>query len=75
MKEKFRSAAGRPYLPEGEGLLANLLLGNRDGRLFIVMLAGLFQAPLAGLVALGITPHLLALFRLVKMRGVLVPRS
>ena len=26
MKEKFRTATGRPYLPEGEGLLVNLLL-------------------------------------------------
>lgn len=75
MKEKFRNAAGRPYLPEGEGLLANLLLGNRDGRLFIIMLAGLFRTPLAGLVALGVTPHLLVFFRLVKMRGILISRG
>lgn len=74
MKEKFRTASGRAYLPEGEGLLVNLLLGNRDGRLFVVMLAGLFQSPLAGLAVLGVTPHLLAFFRLVRMRRLLVSR-
>lgn len=74
MKEKFRTATGKPYLPEGEGLLVNLLLGNRDGRLFVVMLTGLFQSPLAGLVVLGITPHLLVLFRLRKMRALIAGR-
>jgi CDP-L-myo-inositol myo-inositolphosphotransferase len=74
MKEKFRTATGKPYLPEREGVLVNLLLGNRDGRLFVVMLAGLFQAPLVGLAVLGITPHLLVLFRLRKMKEMITAR-
>ncbi|HAA90677.1 MAG: Glucose-1-phosphate thymidylyl transferase [Thermoanaerobacterales bacterium 50_218] len=74
MKEKFRTATGRTYLPEQEGVLVNLLLGNRDGRLFVVMLAGLFQAPFVGLAVLGITPHLLALFRLNMMKKIIKTR-
>ncbi len=68
MKEKFRSATGRTYLPAEEGPWVNLLLGNRDGRLFVVMLSGVLHVPLVGLTILALTSHLLVLVRFNLMR-------
>lgn len=68
MKEKFRSATGKTYLPSQEGIWVNLLLGNRDGRLFVVMLSGVLQVPVIGLIILALTSHLLVLVRLNLMR-------
>ncbi|SHH17251.1 CDP-L-myo-inositol myo-inositolphosphotransferase [Thermosyntropha lipolytica DSM 11003] len=68
IKEKFRNIWGQLYLPEKEGIWANLLLGNRDGRLFVIMLAGIFHSPLWGLAILAITSHLLTFIRIVNIR-------
>lgn len=67
-KEKVKNIYNGQYLPRKEGVLANMLLGNRDGRLFLVMLAGVLDKPFGGLVALALTSHLLLFFRMVMAR-------
>lgn len=49
------------------------LPGNRDGRYFLVFLAGLAGAPLAGLVLLAVVAHLLAVGRVVHAWYSLAP--
>ncbi len=65
-KEKFKSLTGFEYLPKKESLWTNLLLANRDGRLFIVFLSGILNLPLIGLAILSFNSHFLTFLRLIQ---------
>jgi len=67
-KEKFQALTGQTYIPEEHDGILRYLPANRDGRLFLIMLGGLFhQVPLC-LLLLALVTHLQALARLVKGR-------
>lgn len=68
-KEKFRNVYAEWYLPKKEKWWANLLLGNRDGRLFIIMLTGILNQPLIGIIVLAVTSHLLLFIRMLMVRN------
>jgi choline kinase/phosphatidylglycerophosphate synthase len=67
-KEKFHSLIGEPYLPEIYDGIFRYIPANRDGRLFIVMLGGIFNQPLATLVILAAVAHIQTFIRLYQAR-------
>ncbi|HHW06415.1 MAG TPA: NTP transferase domain-containing protein [Clostridia bacterium] len=67
-KEKYHALTGSTYIPELHDGVLHYLPANRDGRLFLIMLGGIFnQVPLV-LILLALITHLQALARLVKAR-------
>lgn len=68
LKDRFALAFGRPYLSREYDGWASYLLANRDGRLFVIMLSGIFNQPVVGLLVLAVTTNLLALRRLWVIR-------
>ncbi|GGK30225.1 CDP-alcohol phosphatidyltransferase [Caldalkalibacillus thermarum] len=68
VKEKYKALTGRTYIPETDDGLWRYLPANRDGRLFIVMLGGIFNLIPATLILLAVTTHLAAIVRLVQLR-------
>lgn len=67
-KEKFRNAFGKPFIPEAYDGWLRYVPANRDGRLFVVMLGGVFNQLPAALVLLAAVSHLQVLVRLYKLR-------
>ena len=67
-KEKFRNVFGQPFLPEKHDGILRFLPANRDGRLFIVMLGGIFNLLPAALILLAAISQLQALCRLYRVR-------
>jgi len=67
-KEKFQALTGSPYLPERFDGHLRYLPANRDGRLFLVMLAGLTGQIPAVLGLLALMSNVLALGRLWLVR-------
>jgi len=68
LKEKFHALTGRPFLPEVHDGIFRYLPANRDGRLFIIMLGGIFNLIPATLVLLAAVTHIQALARLYNTR-------
>ena len=67
-KEKFHALTGKPYLPETHAGPCRYLPANRDGRLFIIMLGGIFNLIPAALAILAVITHVQAVFRLGRVR-------
>lgn len=70
-KEKYRKLTGKAYVPEINDGRLHYLPANRDGRLFIIMLGGIFNQIPAALILLAAVTHLQCLFRLRAVRRVL----
>jgi CDP-L-myo-inositol myo-inositolphosphotransferase len=68
VKEKYGTQFRRPWLAESEGRW-NWLLLNRDGRLFLTLLAGITGYVEAVLAYLAVGTHLLAGMRLYRIRA------
>lgn len=68
LKEKFHALTGRPFLPEYHDGIFRYLPANRDGRLFIIMLGGMFNLIPAALAFLAAVTHFQALARLYNAR-------
>jgi len=67
-KEKFRSVFKQQFIPEIHDGLLRYIPANRDGRLFIVMLGGIFNQLPATLVLLAVSTHLQTFGRLYNVR-------
>lgn len=67
-KEKYHSLTRKPFLPELHDGVFRYLPANRDGRLFIVMLGGIFNLLPATLIILAVVAHLQTFLRLYKVR-------
>lgn len=67
-KEKFQALTGKTYLPEINDGIFRYLPANRDGRLFLIMLGGVFNHPGIVLILLAIITHFQALLRLVRAK-------
>jgi choline kinase/phosphatidylglycerophosphate synthase len=65
-KEKYHSLTGKPFLPELHDGVFRYFPANRDGRLFIVMLGGIFNLLPVTLIMLAVVTHLQTFFRLYK---------
>jgi len=68
LKEKFHSSYGRPYIPQKFDGLTDILLLNRDGRLFLIMLGGIFSCLYPVLLYLAVLTNLHPLIRLFLIR-------
>ena len=64
-KEKFHSEFGSPYIPDLYDGWTRYLPSNRDGRLFIVFLGGIFDQVFPALIVLAILSNFHALYRLM----------
>jgi choline kinase/phosphatidylglycerophosphate synthase len=67
-KEKFHSLTGKPYLPELDDGIFHYLPANRDGRLFVIMLGGIFNLLPAALLILAVVAHFQTFMRLYQAR-------
>ncbi|MBI4640540.1 MAG: CDP-alcohol phosphatidyltransferase family protein [Candidatus Tectomicrobia bacterium] len=67
-KEKYQVLTGKPFLSKYHDGVLRFLPANRDGRLFMIMLGGVFDQVLLTLWVLMIATHLLALLRLKRVR-------
>lgn len=67
-KEKFHSLAGKPFVPELYDGISRYLPANRDGRLFVIMLGGIFNLLPAALVFIAVVAHIQTFIRLYKAR-------
>lgn len=70
-KEKFHSITGKPYISETHDGIFHYLPANRDGRLFIIFLGGIFNLIPLALTLLAIFTHLLVVVRLYKARTIM----
>jgi CDP-L-myo-inositol myo-inositolphosphotransferase len=67
-KEKYHALTGKPFLPERYDGIFRYLPANRDGRLFVIMLGGIFNLLPAALVILAVVAHLQTFIRLYQAR-------
>ena len=67
-KEKFYSAFGVPFVPDQMDGWTRYLPANRDGRLFIIMVSGILNQVLYGLLALGVITNFQTLYRLFSAK-------
>lgn len=72
-KEKFQALTGKTYLPEIYDGIFRYLPANRDGRLFLIMLGGIFNQLGIVLILLAIITHFQALLRLAKAKQLVQP--
>ena len=63
-KEKFQAITGNTFVPELHDGPTRYLPSNRDGRLFIIMLGGIFNLIPATLIVLALITHIQTIFRL-----------
>mgnify|MGYP001157629772 CR=1 FL=1 len=63
-KEKFQALTGQTFVPEVHDGPTRYLPVNRDGRLLIIMLGGIFNQIPATLIFLAVITHLQTMFRL-----------
>ncbi|HOQ10346.1 MAG TPA: sugar phosphate nucleotidyltransferase [Syntrophomonadaceae bacterium] len=70
-KEKFHALTGKPYIPEIHDGITRYLPANRDGRLFIIFLGGIFNLLPLALAVLAIITHLQAWWRLYNARRII----
>ncbi|MGI6553592.1 MAG: sugar phosphate nucleotidyltransferase [Bacillota bacterium] len=69
-KEKMKNLTGKEYYPQEEGWLSYLPV-NRDGRLAIIALGGIFNLEFIALWLLALMANLQVIYRLIKARGIL----
>lgn len=67
-KEKFRSILGKPFISEEYDGIIGYFAANRDGRLFIIMLGGIFNIVPLTLAFLAVVSHLQTFYRLYTVR-------
>jgi len=67
IKDRFKINFRRDYNSDEMDGPAKFLLANRDGRIFIIFLGGIFNQLLFVLIILVITTNLLALYRLIRV--------
>jgi choline kinase/phosphatidylglycerophosphate synthase len=67
-KEKFHALTGKQFITEVHDGIFRHLPANRDGRLFIVMVGGIFNLLPAALVFLAVITHLQTFCRLYNAR-------
>ena len=68
IKEKFKNLTGRTFIPERDDGLFHYLPANRDGRLFIIMLGGVFNLIPLTLIILAFISHGQTITRLIRLR-------
>lgn len=74
-KGKFSALTHKEYIPqEYEGWLRYIPDG-RDGKLFVIMLGGIFNQVLLALVVLAVITHFKAVVRLIKLRPILKEKT
>jgi len=71
IKEKYHALTGKTYIPWLNDGLFRYLPTNRDGRLFLIMLGGIFNQIPATLIVLAVTTHLQSVGRLIRLRRIL----
>ena len=69
-KERFYSAFGVPFVPDQMDGWTRHLPANRDGRLFIIMVSGILDQVLYGLLALGVITNFQTLYRLFSAKRI-----
>jgi len=67
-KEKYRNVFGQPFISEVSDGIMRYFAANRDVRLFVVMLGGIFNILPAALIFLAVITHLQTLYRLYNAR-------
>jgi len=67
-KEKFRNVFGQPFISEVHDGVMRYFAANRDVRLFIIMLGGIFNILPAALTFLAVIAHLQTFYRLYSVR-------
>lgn len=67
-KEKYKTITGKTFLPEINDGKLRYLPANRDGRLFIIMLGGIFNLIPVTLLLLAVITHLQTFYRLIVAR-------
>mgnify|MGYP001365200896 FL=1 len=67
-KEKYRNVYGQPFISEIHDGIMRYFAANRDLRLFIVMLGGVFNLLPAALIILAVISHLQTIYRLCRLR-------
>jgi predicted RNA-binding protein with TRAM domain len=66
-KEKYRNVFGQPFISEVNDGVMRYFAANRDVRLFIIMLGGIFALLPATLIFLAVITHLQTLYRLYRV--------
>jgi len=67
-KEKYRNVYGQPFISEVNDGVMRYFAANRDVRLFIIMLGGIFNLLPAALILLAVITHLQTFYRLYNAR-------
>jgi len=67
-KEKYRNVYGQPFISEVHDGIMRYFAANRDMRLFIVMLGGIFNLLPAALIILAVITHVQTFCRLYSVR-------
>lgn len=67
-KEKYRNVFGQPFISEVHDGIMRYFAANRDVRLFIIMLGGIFNLLPAALILLAVITHLQTFYRLYNAR-------
>jgi choline kinase/phosphatidylglycerophosphate synthase len=66
-KEKFKAISGKQFIPEDYDGVFRFVPANRDGRLLLIMLGGVFNLLPFTLILLAVISHFQTLMRLVKV--------
>lgn len=69
VKEKYHALTGQTFIPEKFDGLFRFLPANRDGRLFLIMLGGLFNLVPVALGLLAVICHVQTFLRLYQLRA------
>lgn len=67
-KEKYRNVFEQPFISEVHDGIMRYFAANRDVRLFIIMLGGIFNLLPATLILLAVITHLQTFYRLYNVR-------
>lgn len=67
IKEKYKTMTGQNFVPAQDDGLFRFVPANRDGRLFLIMLGGIFNVIPATLIALAFLTHGQTIARLMSL--------
>jgi len=68
IKDRYRAMTGDLYRPDVHDGWVRYLLANRDGRMFVLFVGGVFELGLATLAVLALTSLTQAVVRLIRIR-------
>lgn len=71
VKEKYQAITGKTYVPEEHDGISRYLPANRDGRMFLIMLGGIFNLVPATVLLLGAMTHIQTLIRLYRLHRIM----